>query len=68
MTDDTKTLMRSRDVAELLGMSEQHVCRLSKAGKIPPAHRLGTAKNSRLYWNKSEILKWATGKSGNRAA
>ena len=51
---DPAPLMAAAEVATLLLCSPRHVYRLSEAGRMPPAIRLGAL----VRWNRSIVEQW----------
>jgi excisionase family DNA binding protein len=55
-TSVTPVLLKHGEVANLLGISEQHLSRLNAAGRIPAPLKLG--KSTR--WSRKELEEWIT--------
>lgn len=47
-------LIKAQYVADLLGCSARHVCRMAEMGKMPAAIRVGRI----VRWNQQEIHEW----------
>lgn len=50
----TAVLLKSPEVAKMLGISEQHLFRLNAAKKIPAPIKLGKS----IRWRKAELINW----------
>ena len=64
----TATLLNVKEVAEMLGLSERTIYRLSDAGSMPTPVKLGSS----VRWRRSELETWIEngcpkGKSGKRS-
>ncbi len=58
------TVLRLREVAELLGVSARHVERLDSSGLLPRPVRLGRAKR----WRRHELTAWLESGAPDRAS
>jgi predicted DNA-binding transcriptional regulator AlpA len=54
--DNVPELLKKKQVARLLNCSERTVDRRAKEGRIPRPIKMGAAKQSAVYWRKSEVL------------
>jgi excisionase family DNA binding protein len=52
--DAAPVLVTVKEVAELLGVSDRHVRRLTDSGAMPPPLRLGTL----VRWRRTDIEAW----------
>ena len=57
VTEFESAMLNIHQVACYLAISERHVYRLSKEGKMPPAIRLGNS----LCWSRRVLVSWIDG-------
>ncbi len=60
-------LLSHREVQERVCFSDSHIQRLIKAGRFPPAIKLGLGKFARLAWPEHEIEEWIADRMAERS-
>jgi len=51
-------LIRPKELANRLGMSEAFIWKLRREGDLPPAVQLGRGPKSAIGWREEDIIEW----------
>lgn len=52
------SLIRPKELAKRLGMSEAFIWKLRREGELPPAVQLGQGRSSAIGWREEDIAEW----------